>query len=1473
MALTILGIVAGVVAATAGAIAGLYNVFVPSKTGMMNDLSSVDDKNKESYPEDFWQPSFKANLTHGKTHYSMQGPQDGPRIVLVHGLLACWAAMPEFIAGLVGHGYLVLLYDTYGRGYSAAPGVAYDHLLYVQQLKELLDEVGWTGGVNVVGYSLGGAIATVFSATYPEMVKNVVLIAPTGLKLRLPPLGVLVSVPIFGDVIVHTVGRKIMASQLGKEFRLETRDTDRVKHTIAVTKTIALHHPGYMRALVSTIRVGPIRKMEQFYEKNGTLFGDRILCIWGTEDTICDFNKEFPRFKAVNPNACIIELEGFGHEVVPDSPQIVFNLIHEYLKDDGGDETGAAEYDQGEGNDSTSSHNSHEYLDCNYHQKGVVVEDYVSDSDDAQRPPSESIKSFHSIPPIKEEDTAADTPQTRPSIRPSPTMQRGVMRAGSIWSFITLSYLNKMMKKSVKRPLEIEDIPVLSHENRSGALAQCLDGFNEEMDNYLKRASQHPPPPSGFNVKNNTPRATSPKLQEKPPTSIWPTAVVIIATMALLVPISVLLSKFTKSYMFADDERIQSIREVLLSIKTLKLEAGEGKAKERIKEARNIQVKMLVKFAVAFTGLAVLAILPAIIMPVAAFLVYSESNGGEVDAAIVFPALFYFDNIFMPLQRLPSTRPPQVEPSSPPHLLPFFSTNLLPTRVTKTSPNPDDEDFDVIIEDATLKWEGVFEEEHHKPRMNEREKYRRDAARAKREKGKKESVPADVNDDAKSKNEPIFRNLNLRIKKGAITAVVGVVGSGKSSLISAMLGEMTLLSGRIQVRSHISLCQQQPWLQSTSILQNILLGRPLNDDRLDASLRACGSAVTLIQWITGSTLRLAKKECVMGLMKGRTRLLVTHQLQVLRSVDWVVVMDAGRPPHAYHPTHHSYHRLHNPSTDNDDENNLIAPENRRRGNLGLDIILSYTRMAGGPPFLVALGVLSALAMGTSVARELCLAWWSEQKLGLSLETYQAGYATLGVGFWSGYSVGGVRASNRLHDGAVDGLLYAKMSFFDSQPVGRMLNRMSRDVEELDYFFWITLINGFVTFIMVISSVASLVVTNPYVILVSAVREIKRIVVMERSPLNAHVSECMHGVVCIRAFKAEDRMTEKLWRLMDRVNAVTAARDAMGGWLSVRIELFTVFIVLFVSIFGVLSPNFSPSLLGLSMQIGDSLARMIASFLTYLIQIEAILHPRPREPPHDLPTDPPPSDWPKTGEIVFSDLSVKYDNMLEPVIRDVSLSLRSGERVGIVGRTGSGKSTLLSALFRLVEPHTGSITVDGIDLSQMGLATIRRRLQIIPQDPVLLSGTIRSNIDPENTFSDATLWESLDAVGLKAYITSLPKRLDHQVEERGLNLSAGQRQLLILARSLCRNPRILVLDEASSSVRRFCLSPIDLNTVAGFDRVVVMDAGRVVEVGTPLELLEISGGYFAALVEATGVENMEMIRKAAEERGKMKVVDE
>lgn len=264
----------------------------------------------------------------------------------------------------------------------------------------------------------------------------------------------------------------------------------------------------------------------------------------------------------------------------------------------------------------------------------------------------------------------------------------------------------------------------------------------------------------------------------------------------------------------------------------------------------------------------------------------------------------------------------------------------------------------------------------------------------------------------------------------------------------------------------------------------------------------------------------------------------------------------------------------------------------------------------------------------------------------------------------------------------------------------------------------------------------------------------------------------------------------------------------------------------------------------------------------------------------IPDNRPSEQWPSAGAIKIRNLEMRYRPELPSVLHDLSLDIQGGEKIGVVGRTGAGKSSIMMALFRLVEPTKGTIEIDGVDVSKIGLFDLRTRLAIIPQDPILFSGTIRTNLDPFGKRTDQELWEVLERSDLKTYVTSCEGGLDSQVSEFGENLSVGQRQLLCLARAMLTHARVIIMDEATASVDvatdvmlqkairvDFANSTVltiahRLNTVIDYSRVLVLDHGVIKEFDTPANLLRNPDSVFSSMVDETGVANAALLRSLA-----------
>jgi ATP-binding cassette subfamily C (CFTR/MRP) protein 1 len=395
------------------------------------------------------------------------------------------------------------------------------------------------------------------------------------------------------------------------------------------------------------------------------------------------------------------------------------------------------------------------------------------------------------------------------------------------------------------------------------------------------------------------------------------------------------------------------------------------------------------------------------------------------------------------------------------------------------------------------------------------------------------------------------------------------------------------------------------------------------------------------------------------------------------------------------------------------------------------------------------------------------------------------------------------------------------------------------------------------------------------------RELQRITSTTGSPIFAGFSQTLSGTTTIRAFNAQNNFFSKCKSSFDATNSAYTLVQIANLWLGLRLDVLGGFISIFIAGLAVatLPYGFIPAgWLGLALTFSLDLnaflkygVRMIATLEADLTSVERILfysNDIDQEAPDSIPEKDPKADvWPSQGQITLENASMRYrDGPL--VLKNLSFSVNCGEKIGVVGRTGSGKSSLMVALFRIteLEKDGGKILVDDVNISEIGTDCLRKNLSIIPQDPVLFSNTVRYNLDPFSTKSQDELWQSLHKVRLGEVVASLPHGLDEQVAEGGENFSQGQRQLLCIARSLLRNPKILVMDEATASIDNTTDALIQemvrssfgnatvltiahrLNTIMDSDRILVLDKGEVVEFDTPKILLSRKDSLFYGMVE-------------------------
>jgi len=394
------------------------------------------------------------------------------------------------------------------------------------------------------------------------------------------------------------------------------------------------------------------------------------------------------------------------------------------------------------------------------------------------------------------------------------------------------------------------------------------------------------------------------------------------------------------------------------------------------------------------------------------------------------------------------------------------------------------------------------------------------------------------------------------------------------------------------------------------------------------------------------------------------------------------------------------------------------------------------------------------------------------------------------------------------------------------------------------------------------------------------REIKRLEAMNRNPLYSHISATIQGLTTIRAYSAEDRFRHMYHVYQDDHTATWFLFQAGSRWLGSRLDFMCAMFIVVVAITPLLMAeggiSVSAGVVGLALTYAKVLtggfqwcvrqSAEVESLMTSVERVQEYTRLDQETQPNDQTVDVP-KDWPKYGIITAEGLYYAHHNTLPYVLRKMNFCIRAQEKVGVVGRTGAGKSSMIAALFRLAEPE-GNVRIDAIPITAISLNDLRSNMSIIPQDPVLFSGSIRRNLDPFNQYDDSGLWNALQEVQLKETVSELPDGLDTKLTEGGSNFSVGQRQLVCLARAILKHDKILIIDEATANVdhstdaliqetirTKFkCCTVLTiahrLNTIMDSDRVMVLDEGKLVEFEEPYLLLQNKDSLFSNMVEHT-----------------------
>jgi ABC-type multidrug transport system fused ATPase/permease subunit len=1089
--------------------------------------------------------------------------------------------------------------------------------------------------------------------------------------------------------------------------------------------------------------------------------------------------------------------------------------------------------------------------------------------------------------------------------------------------------------------------------------------------------------------------------------------------------------EYQDQIMVIKDERVKIVNEALNGIKVIKLYGWEPMFIEKITEVRERELKILFKYAIldgveAFAWLAAMFWMMHLML--VTFVMIDDSH--YLDANTSFRTMNYIDVISLAINIMPIIVKDWIKAANSVGRLNKFL-------------NQQDLNLDNLYRDRSDKL----------------------ALRV---------VHADF--AWESSGPATLRDLTLSVEPGQFVAIVGTVGAGKSSLLSAVLGEMHKRTGYFNLNSSVAYVPQQAWIQNNTVKENILFGQGFNEDHYNEVVRACALQPDLDMMPAGDSTEIGEKGINMsggqkqrvslaravysgadiyllddplsavdshvgkhifdqvlskdGILNGKTRIMVTHGVQWLPHVDYIVVMNHGTVSEAG-----TFEKLmdHNGafaqfltqylrqeestvsvkgadvildeevkadilrrlvSVTSDSESAFSHETSGRHGLAskdGVSTLLhelstadrklsqshSVSRHRGVSemssrlevsqrseirenvqvaPVLedgvdksrltteeeAALGKVKwsmywELVKGVGVGHT-CLiiflfacyhiaynftniwltnwnddvglsnftSWPEDSKARKDRNVYYIGiYTALGLAqtiFVIGYSIDlqiqHVRTARKLHAELLNCIMRAPMSFFDTTPIGRILNRFSQDIEVLDNDIFIeaeismdkafrclgTVIIISYTMPIFIAVVVPVIVIL-YVIQQFYIRtscQLRRIASNNKSPVYAHFSETLSGVSVIRAYEAQDRFVADSQRKVDNFQKANYVARAVNKWLEIRLEVLSYIIVAAAGIFAVISRgDLSAGLVGLAVTYALRVSGEMNIFTivfgdleTHIVSVERIREfsvvSSEASWTSSVDDQVVREEWPSRGQIEFKSYSTRYRDGLDLVLKGLDCTIQGGEKVGIVGRTGAGKSSMVLSLFRLIEATGGKVVIDGIDVSSIGLHALRRKLTILPQDPVLFAGSLRMNLDPFFEKSDQELWAALEHSHLKTFVDSLPNKLDHEVGEGGENLSMGQRQLVCLARTLLRKTKILILDEATAAVDMETDDLIQktirtefsgctiltiahrLNTVMDYDRILVLDGGQVAEFDSPNNLLANTDSIFYSMASQAGL---------------------
>jgi ABC-type multidrug transport system fused ATPase/permease subunit len=1012
------------------------------------------------------------------------------------------------------------------------------------------------------------------------------------------------------------------------------------------------------------------------------------------------------------------------------------------------------------------------------------------------------------------------------------------------------------------------------------------------------------------------------------------------------------MSSLTVRILRQTDKRVALLNEILQGIRIIKFYAWESSFQDLIGIVRGEELRLV--FKTSMFGMLNSIILQGYhtIVAVITFLLYSLVKKEMLTTSVAFSSLSLFNMLRFPIMDLPATIMLLVSArTSMERLEDFFDCEELPEK--RSLADPSTPVGGISVRDEEFRF------------------------------------------DPDSKRIDLFVR-RVIINPGEFLLCIGGVGSGKSSFINALLGELVSNHGyRKYCCGKIAYSAQTAWIINATIKENIVFGRPFDQERYDKVIFAAGltrdleilgsrdqteigerginlsggqkQRVSIARAVYGDAdvyifddplsaldAEVGKhvfNECFMTLLKNKTKVVVTHHVHYAEKVDKIALMhvnysttsennfdespklvvkefgtfdDLIKEKTEFSKLYDKFKRekVHGPkeekigssteekiadsdlkpaaeSEKGEKKGELVEEEYRQKGDVSLEVYFSYFKAAGflSLPLLL---LISAISRAGMIGSDLWLSYWSSGK-----GDHEAMYYITGYGIISAVSllliftatlcssVMGYLAAKSIHFNMLACLLRAPVSFYDATPLGRIINRFSRDIDTIDstlprttYLYIAFSLQALGMFAVIcLGTYWFALAMVPVIVLFIALqicyrkssRELKRIDSISKSPIFAQFSESLGGLSTIRAFNVEDDFIKRSRERIDTNNRVFVLLNLINRWIGIRLDSTGALILLIAAMLMALTVKTTSSgLIGLILSYSLSLTGALNWLVRTNVDLEMQMNSVERTQEYTKIESEgersegenrliPSREWPTKGEIQFENACARYRPGLPLILNSVTVHIKSGERVGICGRTGSGKSSLMNALFRMIELSSGRILIDNVDIAQISLTDLRSRITIIPQDPVMFSGTVRTNLDPFEKYDDDLLWKALEAVEMKSVVSSLEGGLLSTVTENGDNFSVGQRQLFCLARAVLRDAKVLVCDEATASVdlqtdeliqqmirRQFQHCTIltiahRVETIRDYDKILGLADGQVVEFDTPENLLANPKSLFASLV--------------------------